>query len=162
MKTCAYCGSTIILGGAKEGDLRFCNESCHTNGIAQIGVNEISDEEVLPLALSIFHGKCPICHKHNGNVEMHKIYKIYSFILLTQWKTKPFLSCIGCGKIEQAKALVSNLLFGWWGVPWGILGTPVVIVKNVKVLISSPIHNTEPSQDMIDFVKGLVVVKTLR
>lgn len=29
MKTCAYCGRTIILGGVKDNDLIFCNKECH-------------------------------------------------------------------------------------------------------------------------------------
>jgi hypothetical protein len=32
MATCAYCGSTIIFGGTRDGNLRFCNARCQQAG----------------------------------------------------------------------------------------------------------------------------------
>jgi hypothetical protein len=32
MARCAYCNTVILFGGVKDGDLRFCNETCHQQG----------------------------------------------------------------------------------------------------------------------------------
>ena len=35
MAKCDYCGSSIIFGGTKNGDLTFCNEKCEASGYVE-------------------------------------------------------------------------------------------------------------------------------
>lgn len=36
MAKCGYCGTTILFGGKKDGDLRFCNDECHAKRISSL------------------------------------------------------------------------------------------------------------------------------
>ena len=46
----------------------------------------------------------------------------------------------------------SSLALGWWGIPWGLIMTPVQVVRNVTGLISPP-DPIEPSEKLKDFVR---------
>jgi len=59
---------------------------------------------------------------------------VWSAVYLTSWKTQPHIVCRQCGTKAQIRALLFSALFGWWGIPWGFLMTPVQIVRNVSGL----------------------------
>src|ERR1700704_3028032 len=43
---CSYCNSTIIIGGVRDGDLRFCNQKCRQAGALLLVSQLVPDEEV--------------------------------------------------------------------------------------------------------------------
>jgi hypothetical protein len=89
-----------------------------------------------------FHaGAYPRC-QGPGPVDAHPAHSVFSVLILTRWTTESRLSCRGCGKKRQATALASSLVLGWWGFPWGLLVTPVQLVRNVVELAKK----TDPSQ----------------
>jgi hypothetical protein len=46
-----------------------------------------------------------------------------------------------------------NSLFGWWGFPWGIFGTPIQILRNLDRLGPSK-GQTEPSDALVEIVRA--------
>jgi hypothetical protein len=43
-------------------------------------------------------------------------------------------------------------LFGWWGFPWGLLVTPVQVVRNIVNVMSSP-DELRPSEKLRNIVR---------
>ncbi|MFT4705862.1 MAG: hypothetical protein ACI81R_003577, partial [Bradymonadia bacterium] len=62
-------------------------------------------------------------------------------IFMSSWKSKQRMSCSTCPRKANAIAILGNATFVWWGFPWGILGTPVQITRNLLGLV-----RPEPSQ----------------
>ena len=135
MAKCSYCGTTLIFGGKKEGDLRFCNEECRANGRVLRVATRIPDEVVKKHARDIHAGACPKCKQRRGPVDVYTSHKVWSMIFQTSWSSVPQISCRSCGAKAMLYATLSSFLLGWWGFPWGILVTPVQIAKNVWGLL---------------------------
>jgi hypothetical protein len=73
MATCASCGETIILGGVKIGDRRFCNATCQGKARTTAAVSPVPEEALEELARQIHSGPCPRC-KGPGPVDVHMVY----------------------------------------------------------------------------------------
>jgi len=137
MPKCAYCNSTIILGGVSDGDLRFCNKKCHQDGALLLVSKLVPLEDVTKRVTELHRGSCPKCGQ-TGPVDVHTAHSIWSALVVTSWKSSPQISCTPCGKKAKIKATVGSFFLGWWGFPWGLLGTPVQITKNLWGLAQSP------------------------
>lgn len=137
MAKCDYCGSLILFGGVRDGDLRFCNDKCHSGG-ALLKVSSQIPEDLLQKQLwEVHQGACPSC-QGRGPVDVHTAHQIWSALVLTSWKSVPQVSCRSCGVKEQLKSLVLCLVAGWWGFPWGVVMTPVQVVRNLSGMIKGP------------------------
>ena len=91
MATCATCGSTILFGGARLGEFRFCNSNCLARGRPLTIAREIPDNIVTDLARRIHSGQCPKC-QGPGPVDVHKAFSVWSAIAMTSWKTQPVIA----------------------------------------------------------------------
>jgi hypothetical protein len=69
---------------------------------------------------------------------VHKAHQIWSAIFITSWSSKPELSCKGCATKRQIVSTITSLLFGWWGFPWGIGGTPLQVARNIIEIAGGP------------------------
>jgi hypothetical protein len=72
-----------------------------------------------------------------GSTDVHVSHSIWSALVVTTWKSSPQVSCVPCGKKAKIKATVGSFFLGWWGFPWGIIGTPIQISRNVFGLVNS-------------------------
>src|SRR5262252_5849998 len=147
MAKCAFCGTTILFGGKKEGTLSFCNDKCHAKGRVLLVANQVPDDLVKRQAREIFSGLCPVCKQRRGPVDVHTAHKVWSFILMTQWESQPRVSCRPCGLKRQLFATASSLLVGWWGIPWGLLVTPIQVFKNLWAIARYD-ESTQPSANL--------------
>lgn len=43
-----------------------------------------------------------------------------------------FLRAGECGVVRGLPYTLVSLLLGWWGIPWGIIFTPLVLVTNLR------------------------------
>ncbi len=130
---CATCRRTILLGGKKSGQRRYCNQSCYdADKLGRIG-DTIEDGRVDQLAHEIRLSECPVCNKRTG-VEIYKSYFVYSLVIITSWKEKPLLCCKSCGRKNQIIDLLASSVLGWWGFPFGLIVTPVIIIANLVAL----------------------------
>lgn len=144
MATCASCDKTIFFGGKKEAGLRFCNSACLKQGSMLMAANEIPLEVVQRYAREIHSGACPKCKQQRGPVDVHTAHSIWSFIVMSSWVSKPQISCRACRLKSQILGTFSSLLLGWWGIPWGIVMTPIQVGKNLFAMLW-PHESTAPS-----------------
>ena len=57
--------------------------------------------------------------------------------------------------------MVYSIFLGWWGIPWGILLTPVQIGKNVVALFKSH-SSVDPSAQLGQLVRIGIASQALR
>ena len=151
MATCDYCDKTILFGGKRDAGFRFCSEECLELGAMLIMGSKLPHEVVIPAVQSVHTGLCPECNG-SGPVDVHMSHKIHSFLFYTSWSSTPRVCCRSCGKKSQAGGILYSLLLGWWGIPWGIIITPVQIVRNIKDLIYPP-DPSSPSKRLEEIVR---------
>ncbi len=146
MAECAYCGSTILFGGKKEGNLKFCNQSCAENGYVLLVAEQVPDNIVRDHVQQVHSGLCPKC-QGSGPIDVHTSHTVWSALLVTSWNSNPQICCRSCGLQHQLRGLGFSLLLGWWGFPWGIIMTPVQIVRNLSGMVSGP-DPLQPSEKL--------------
>ena len=148
MASCAYCGSTLLFVKKRVGDLQFCNDDHVRKGALVVRAGQVPPGEASQLAARIRSGLCPVC-KGMGPVDVFSSHTIWSAVVLTSWRSHPRVSCRSCGRKEQWKGLLSSLFLGWWGFPWGLIVTPVQVVRNVVALSGgTPPSPSEQLQQM--------------
>jgi hypothetical protein len=146
MARCGYCNSMILMGGTQVGNLRFCNEKCAAQGQLLIRSRQVPDAHVQELVYRMHQGPCPKCGGA-GPIDVFTTYRIWSAVFLTSWKNVPEVCCKSCGTKSQIGGLVTSLLFGWWGFPWGLIMTPVQIIRNLRGMMRS-VDRTQPSEEL--------------
>ena len=146
MAKCGYCGSTIVIGGVRAGDQRFCNNKCRQN--AQIlNLSQHVPADVLERQIEeVWRGNCPKC-RGLGPVDVHKFHQVWSIVVLTRWSTAQQVSCRSCGTKRQLGALFFSLFCGWWGFPWGLVLTPIQLTRNAVGMFRGP-DSSSPSADL--------------
>lgn len=134
MAACATCGSTILFGGASSGQYRFCNQSC----LGQAGLIQVAQQvpaDLVAREVERLHGgPCPRC-QGQGPVDVHYAYFVYSFVVATSWKSERHVCCRGCARKQQLMAALVSGLAGWWGFPWGLIMTPVQVLRNLGGMV---------------------------
>jgi len=146
MAKCGYCGSTIVIGGVRAGEQRFCNQKC-LQGAYILSVTKNVPPEVLDRQVEeIWRGNCPKC-RSLGPVDVHKVHEVWSALVLTRWTTNAQVSCRSCATKRQLGGVAFSFFFGWWGFPWGLILTPVQITRNVIGMSRGP-DAARPSEDL--------------
>lgn len=129
MASCAHCGSLLILR-KRVGDQAFCNDACVQNARLALAAGRVPQTQVDEYAARLFQGPCGKCGGP-GPIDVFTSHWVWSIGFLTSSKSVPVVSCRRCGMKAQALGLVSSLIVGWWGFPWGLILTPVQAVRNV-------------------------------
>jgi hypothetical protein len=146
MAKCGYCGSTIIMGGVRAGDQRFCNKKCHQNAYILSITKNVPPDVLERKVEEVWRGNCPKC-RGLGPIDVHKVYEVWSALVLTRWTTKAQVSCHSCAIKQQLGGSAFSLAFGWWGFPWGLVLTPVQITRNVIGMSRGP-DRSKPSDSL--------------
>jgi hypothetical protein len=137
MASCAYCDSFILFGGVKEAGQRFCNAKCAGKGQVLRVASTLPAELVEKQVRAVHAGNCPKCGG-SGPVDVHLSHRAMSALVVTQWSSHPLVACVDCGTKAQLRDAGVTLLLGWWGLPWGLIMTPVQIGKNIYALVRKP------------------------
>jgi len=111
MAKCNYCGSTILFGGKRQGDLRFCNATCAGRGSLLLISRQVPENIVNEAVLRVHQGLCPKCGG-TGPVDVHVHHRVWSALVLTSWKSAPQISCRSCGVKSQMGDSVFSLVLG--------------------------------------------------
>jgi len=160
MAKCDYCGSTIIFGGKRDANGRFCNQKCQARGTLLAMSRQIPETAVQEQVWKFHQGPCPKCNG-SGPVDVHVSHKVWSAIALTQWSSMPQTSCRSCGVKSQVGGALFSLLLGWWGFPWGLLLTPIQIGRNVFGIIRPP-EPAKPSAQLEKIVRMMMAAQASR
>lgn len=98
---------------------------------------ELTEAELNQLVTAVKKTACPICEQSFSPLQAAEIQKIRSILLVTNYSSTPMITCENCISKEKNKQLILNFLLGWWGFPWGLIRTPIALVK----------HFTKPNND---------------
>jgi hypothetical protein len=69
-----------------------------------------------------------------GAVYRVRLTKVSSFLVVTQWRMATY-----SGTMDQLEGIARgvrthNLLMGWWGIPFGLIRTPMALAGNAKAM----------------------------
>jgi hypothetical protein len=123
-----------LFGSVKRGQHQYCSTKCAKEAAWTDAQELVSDSEVEQGVKAIHEGSCPNC-KGPGPVDVHTSYKVYSILVMTRWSSHPILACQACGRKQQLKHTLYSLVTGWWGFPFGLILTPVQIIRNIGGMI---------------------------
>lgn len=151
MKACAHCGTSILFGGRKNDGQTYCNDTCMERGTLVLRSRELPPEVVARAMAEVVDGNCPVCDGP-GPVDVFVSHRVISALVATTWKTIPRISCRGCATKAQLGNTLTSFLLGWWGFPWGLLMTPVQIVRNLAGL-SREADREHPSEQLESLVR---------
>lgn len=157
MARCAQCNTLILFGGVREGDARYCNDKCRQQGALVQLSRELPDPEIAAAVSRVHQGTCPKCGGA-GPVDVSRAYKVWSALVMTSWSSDGEICCRPCGRKRQLGAFVSSTLLGWWGFPWGLVMTPVQMVRNLTAL-SRGYDPLQPSAELEDAVRMHVALR---
>lgn len=152
--SCATCNETILFGGKKYAGAYFCNGECAEAGRISVAAEEIPLADAQLIARRLHRGPCPQC-AGRGPVDVHLSHEIWSALVITRWESILHLVCRGCALKHQSSALLRNFVLGWWGLPWGVIVTPVQIIRNL-IAIANPPNPELPSVQLIAHAKALL------
>lgn len=159
MAACDACGSTILFGGKKLSGLEFCNAKCVSKGTLVLAARQLPVDAVQQETRTIFHGRCPKC-QGAGPVDVHTSHRVWSALIMTRWSSQPTISCRPCGIRRQMTDAVFSLVLGWWGIPWGLVLTPVQISRNIAGAFSG--RREQPSQKLERIVSLSMAARALQ
>lgn len=133
MAVCAYCSNTIIFGGVTSGGRLYCSDRCRESARLLVLAGKVPYRLLIRKLDELHRGPCPKCGGP-GPVDVHRSYRICSAILVSRWTNIPEVCCKKCAIKSQVVGIVYSLLLGWWSVPWGIILTPLQVIKNIKAM----------------------------
>lgn len=138
MTRCAACDFWIPWGGIRAGDYRYCCDECVADGPVIPLSRTLPATDVRLVALKLHGGPCPRCKGPGRPVEVRPYYRVWSIVVLTHWSTRLRICCRACGFKLQLGSIGWCMLLGWWGLPLGVLMTPVQIVRNLVAMVFVP------------------------
>lgn len=151
MASCNYCGAAILFGGTQVGHLRFCTDRCaQQGGLLQIA-DQVPPDLLREEVAEVHSGNCPKCRRP-GPVDVHTSYSVWSALVITRWSSIPKMCCRACAVKSHLGHALLSLCFGWWGFPWGLIFTPVQVVRNIIAIFGGP-DPTKPSPQLVNFVR---------
>ena len=157
MTSCDNCETIILFGGVRNGKFRFCSESCQSKGHLILLAHKLPQEMVDQYVNETHKGQCPKCHG-KGPIDAHISYKIWSALLFSSYKSDPQISCCSCGIKSQISSVFYCFFLGWWEFPWGLIITPIQIIRNFIALFKKP-NPMKPSPQLEKLVRmNLVAV----
>ena len=96
-----------------------------------------------------------------GPVDVHTSHSVWSALVMTKWRSTPLVCCQSCGTKAKLQGVLSSGLMGWWGFPWGLVMTPVQILRNVGGLFKAP-DPAAPSDELVKMVRGQLSAQLLQ
>jgi hypothetical protein len=111
----------------------------------------VPDDLVDELVHETHTGNCPMCGGI-GPVDIHVSHRVISLLVMTLFHSTPRMSCQSCATFAKIKDSLITLFLGWWGFPWGVVTTPIYLMRNAYGLIC-PVSSLEPSQQLKDHLR---------
>jgi endogenous inhibitor of DNA gyrase (YacG/DUF329 family) len=134
---CPVCGNFVIFGGVKDGKQRYCSKKCYDADLVPREAQLVPQALAERFSMELSRGPCPKC-QGEGPVDIHESHSVYSVILYTKWQTKKHLVCKRCASRQQALDLIGSFIAGWWGIPFGLIVTPCILIMNVVSMTRNP------------------------
>jgi hypothetical protein len=69
-----------------------------------------------------------------GAVYRVRLTKVSSFLVITQRRTATYNGTLDQLEGIARGARTHTLLLGWWGIPFGLIWTPMALARNAKAM----------------------------
>lgn len=112
----------------------------------------VPDELVAAESRRLHAGPCPVC-KGPGPVDLYRSHWVQSMLIFTRHGTHAALCCRPCHNKTWLKDTATTVSMGWWGVPHGVILTPVQLARNAWEFYLGP-RPGAPSKRMHTFVQA--------
>jgi hypothetical protein len=145
MKKCSHCSKRIAFGGESLGTEAYCNKRCLKAGLLAAADFYLTEDIIQSQIDTVHKGPCPKCQGEGPN-DLQSHYLIWSIILLTSHKEVSEVCCKSCGIKKKVGGLAFSTLCGWWGFPFGLILTPVQMIRNIGSLFQMPKLNKVSKQ----------------
>jgi hypothetical protein len=137
MAVCDCCNKSFSLFGVSENGYTYCSAKCKDQAQALLkALDGFNPQEIDAYIERVHSGPCKQCGQ-SGPVDFYQSYRVFSVIIFTRWTTHNHFVCRLCARKEQLKSLAYSALLGWWGFPFGLILTPIQIIRNVVGLADS-------------------------
>ncbi|MGH3254218.1 MAG: hypothetical protein ACRDOU_02245 [Streptosporangiaceae bacterium] len=70
----------------------------------------------------------------SGNPGLYRVRltKVSSYLIMTQQRHTVYTGTLEQLEAAARSAQTHNLLLGWWGIPFGLIWTPMALARNAK------------------------------
>ena len=130
MPSCDCCGARILFGGVRGDEHRYCSDDCAGQAFWVQRGRAIPENEVEQKVRQLHWGPCPKC-AGAGPVDLHVSHWVYSALVFTKYGSRTAVCCRSCARKGHLKDGAFSLLLGWWGFPFGLLLTPLQVLRNL-------------------------------
>jgi len=110
---------------------------------------EYTLEEVSAYSNQLRDLACPICKSNSNKLNGTTTHKVKSFILFSSYDVETIIACPTCLNKKNNDAMISTVLLGWWGIPWGLINTPRYLLRNFNA--KKHIRDVEPNDALLAF-----------
>ena len=97
---------------------------------------------------------CPVCGSSQTKLNATITNQVISFIIITHRSKNVVIGCPGCLDKANNVALITSLLLGWWGFPWGIIRTIQAVVDGVQNKKTN--HSDQPNNYLKQIVRSKI------
>ena len=158
MAKCAQCKHICFFNLKKSGDKVFCGDKCLQEALLEEACQRVDSALLQREIEAIFRGPCPRCSKQNGPVDIRRRHEVVSMLIITKWSTLSEFACKSCASKRQVASLLFSGVAGWWGFPFGLIVTPVQILRNgAEILKKNPL---QPSPELHRAVQVQLATQT--
>jgi len=134
MSSCSQCGKSTLFDDRKLDGHHYCSAAC-AKYHPLVQASDCVPPDVLQRHVAQWRKvACPRCKRQDGTLDVYEHHRVHSMILMTLWSTRRSLCCRRCGRRDQFMSVLYSATLGWWGFPWGLLMTPVQIIRNIAGL----------------------------
>jgi len=74
----------------------------------------------------------PPASSGNPRVYRVRLTTVSSYLIMTQQRHKIYTGTLEQLEAAARSAQTHNLLLGWWGIPFGLIWTPMALARNSK------------------------------
>ena len=148
---CPTCNEWIMLGAKRWGDVKFCSDRCLVEARCEAVASRLPAELIEEQVHLVHQAACPVCGGA-GPVDLHLSHRVWSIVFLTTSVDDPRVSCRRCAVGVKLRDSLFSGLFGWWGLPMGLLLTPAQIYRNVAGLFTLPAPDS-PSPPFVAHIR---------
>lgn len=69
-----------------------------------------------------------------GETYQVRLVKVSSFVIVTNRRWATYTGTLEQLEAQARAAQTHTLLLGWWGVPFGLIWTPIALARNAKAM----------------------------
>jgi len=147
---CAFCSTTIVLGGRTLDGLRFCGDRCALQLERVRAAQAIAPEHARALAAKLRVRACSAC-AGPGPLDLGSSRELGTG---TRFR-ESVLVCRACGTKRQLAAAARCLVRGWCSGPWGLLTMPLRLLSQLEKLLRRRGSNG-PSELLVSHARYLL------